>query len=87
MSQIERLLEKLCAEQTPANFRYSELKKVMAHFGYIESNKGATSESRVKFYNPQTGATLGLRKPHPEDTLARVYIRQIVKFLKENGHL
>ena len=58
MGKIDTLLDKLCAKPTPANFRYADLRTVMAHFGYVESNKGATSGSRVKFYHPETKAAL-----------------------------
>ena len=69
MAKMDTLLDKLCAKPTPANFRFSDLRKVMAHFGYLESNKGSTSGSRVKFYNPDTKAVLLLHKPHPGDEM------------------
>ena len=48
MARIDTLLDKLCMKPTPADFRFSDLRKIMAYFGYLESNKGATSGSRVK---------------------------------------
>ena len=47
MSKVENLIVKLCSTPTPADFRYSDVKKIMAYFGYVESNEGATSGSRV----------------------------------------
>lgn len=87
MSQIDALLAKLCAKPTPSDFRYSDLKRVMAHFGYLEYTKGATSGSRVKFYDPQTGVAFLMHKPHPKDELAKAAVDAAVDFLKENGHL
>ena len=43
MAKIDTLLDKLCTKPTPADFRFSDLRKIMTYFGYLESNKGATS--------------------------------------------
>ena len=69
MAKIDTLLDKLCTKPTPADFRFSDLRKIMTYFGYLESNKGATSGSRVKFYHPETQAVLLLHKPHPRKEL------------------
>ena len=87
MGKIDTLPDKLCAKPTPADFRYSDFRKVMAHFGYLESNKGATSGSRVKFYHPETKAALILHKPHPGDEMVKASVDSVVTFLKEHGHL
>lgn len=84
---METLIEKLCRKPTPADFHYSDLKKIMAHFGYVESTKGATSGSRVKFYHPVTKAVLLLHKPHPGDTMVKASVEQAVAFLKEKGDI
>ena len=85
MSRIETLMKKLCVEPTPADFRYSELKRVMSHFGYIESNQGATSGSRL--FHPETKAVLMLHKPHPGGEMSKASVDSVVRFLKERGHL
>ena len=59
----------------------------MNHFGYEESNKGATSGSRVRFYNPETGAMVSLHKPHPGDQMVKGSVESVVKFLKEHDHV
>ena len=87
MSKTENLLAKLCRKPTPADFRYSDLKKILSSFGYVESTKGATSGSRVKFYHPETGAILLLHKPHPGDIMVKGAVESVVAFLKENGHI
>lgn len=87
MAKIDTAIEKLCARPTPADFKFSDLRKVMNHFGYLESNKGATSGSRVKFYNPETKAVLLLHKPHPGDEMVKAAVDSVVKFLKEHGHI
>lgn len=87
MSKVDTLIRKLCQKPTPADFRYSDLKKVMAYFGYVESNKGATSGSRVRFYNPETGAMVMLHKPHPGDQMVKGAVESVVEFLREHGHI
>lgn len=87
MSKVETLIRKLCQKPTPADFRYSDLKKVMAYFGYVESNKDATSGSRVRFYNPETGAMVMLHKPHPGDQMVKGAVESVVEFLREHGHI
>ena len=87
MSRIDTLLNKLCGKPTPANFRFSELRKVMSYFGYLESNKGATSGSRVKFYHRSSGSLLLIHKPHPGDEMVKAAVDSVVRFLKEHGHI
>ena len=87
MGKIDSLLGKMQAKPTPANFKYSDVRTVMKHFGYIESNKGATSGSRVKFYNSEMGTILLLHKPHPGDEMPKTALESVVKFLKEHGHI
>lgn len=87
MSRIDTLLDKLCMKPTPSGFRFSDLQRVMSHFGYLESNKGATSGSRVKFYHPETKAILLLHKPHPGDVMPKAAVDTVVKFLKEHGDI
>ena len=87
MGKIDTLIAMLCAKPTPANFRYSDLRTVMVHFGYAESNKGATSGSRVKFYHPETKAAIMLHKPHPGDETVKSSVDSVVIFLKEHGHI
>ena len=82
MAKIDTLLDKLCTKPTPADFRFSDLRKIMTYFGYLESNKGATSGSRVKFYHPETQAVLLLHKPHPGDEMAKAAVDSVVKFLR-----
>lgn len=87
MSKIDNLVKKICQKPTPADFRYSDVKKILESFGYIESNKGATSGSRVKFFHPITKAAILLHKPHPGDQMVKAAVEMVVRFLKEQGHI
>lgn len=87
MSKVDTLLAKLCKKPTPADFRYSDLKKIMAAFGYKEYTKGKTSGSRVMFYHPETKAVFQMHKPHPGDEMKKASVEDAVDFLKEHGHI
>ena len=82
VSQIEKLIEKLLSN--PKGFKFSELQKVMAHYGYIEDTAGKTSGSVVSFVSSRS---ITIHKPHPGDELPSWAIRKVVAFLKEEGKL
>ena len=83
MSQIEKLIEKLLSK--PKRFKYSELQKVMTHFGYIEDSAGKTSGSVVSFVGSARSITI--HKPHPGDEMPLWAVKRAVVFLKEEGRL
>lgn len=87
MATIDALLDKLCRKPTPADFKFSDVRRIMSHFGYSMSNKGATSGSRVRFYSQETEGSLMLHKPHPGDQMPRAAVDAVVDFLKEYGHI
>ena len=87
MSKVDTLIKKLCQKPTPADFRYSDLRKIMAYFGYVESNKGATSGSRVRFYNPENKASMMLHKPHPGNIIKTYAMKQVLNDLIEAGFI
>ena len=53
MGSKEKLIERFC--KLPKDFTYEETLKLLSSYGYNEHNKGATSGSRVRFKNEQTG--------------------------------
>ena len=54
MGSKEKLLERF--KKKPKDFTYEETVSLLAHFGYSEYQKGATSGSRVRFKNDSTGS-------------------------------
>jgi len=76
MSQIEKLIEKL--KNKPTDFEYSELKRIMEHFGYIE-NEGAGSRKR---FIDDEGNTLTLHKPHKPPQLMPYQVKEAVDHLE-----
>ena len=59
----------------------------MGKMGYIESNKGKTSGSRVSFYNPETKSFFYTHKPHPEKELQDYIIKDLIKHLRKEGKI
>jgi hypothetical protein len=83
VGQIDKLILKL--KNNPKNFKYSELCKVMSHFGYAEDNAGKTSGSVVSFIGHDRSVTI--HKPHPSDELPPWVIKKVARFLKEGGNI
>ena len=83
MSKFDKLLERFLSK--PKDFTYQELKSLLNGFGYIESNKGKTSGSRVSFIKNDSMHIIMLHKPHPNNELKRYQIDLIIEELKEQG--
>jgi hypothetical protein len=83
MTKHTKLLSRFLSK--PKDFDYSELKKLLAGFGYTESNLGKTSGSRVGFVNMENGNIIRLHKPHPDNTLKIYQVEQIIDYLKQKG--
>ena len=78
--QQKRLLEKA------KDYKWSELKSLLASMGYRESNVGRTSGSRVRFVH-ETYAPIILHKPHPKPVLKMYQVKQVIEQLKKEGLL
>ena len=83
MSKDEKLLKRLLAR--PKNFTYTELKKLLVSLGYIESQSGKTSGSRVAFIDKKANHIIRLHKPHPRNELKQYQIDQVIEELKTRG--
>lgn len=79
MSKKEKLIARLLSR--PADFRYDEARTLLEQLGFVESNKGRTSGSRVEFVR---GAdALLLHKPHPSGELKSYQIKQLIESLRQ----
>lgn len=76
MSQIEKLIEKL--KNKPKDFEYSDLRRIMEHFGYTEKD-GASSRKR---FIDASGNTLSLHKPHKPPQLMPYQVKEAVEHLE-----
>jgi hypothetical protein len=78
MSKTEKLIVRLLLQ--PKDFTYSELKTVLAFWGYKEVQGEG---SRVCFYRETH--KIKLHKPHPGNTLKRYQIELIIDELTKKG--
>lgn len=80
MTKIDKLIERLLS--IPKDMEYSELVKILNHFGYVETTKGKTSGSRVMFIHDEVNTPIRLHKPHPRPILKEYVIKQVIDELK-----
>lgn len=85
MGTKEKLVERF--KKLPKDFTYEETLKLLSIFGYYEHNKGATSGSRVRFKNEQTGQYIDIHKPHPGSIMKEWMMKTIYQHLKSNGFI
>lgn len=82
MSKIQKLIDRFL--ECPKDLTYQEMVKILMHFGYKEEQKAG---SRVRFLQEETKHIIRVHKPHPENYFKTVYIKEIIKNLKEKGVL
>lgn len=81
MGTKEKLIERL--KRLPNDFTFDEAERLLIQLGYIKSNKGKTSGSRVMFYK-SGGTPLFLHRPHPQKELKGYAIKQLLSELIKN---
>ncbi len=79
MSKKEKLIAKLL--RRPKDFSWNEITSLLISLGYAEIKTGRTGGSRRRFIH-QTASTITLHKPHPQNTLKRYAIDQILDVLQ-----
>jgi len=83
MSKKEKLTSRLISR--PKDFEFSEAKSLLELHGYIMSNSGKTSGSRVSFIRGQK--VFRMHKPHPRKELLAYQIKELIDELKQEGLL
>ncbi|MBR5924318.1 MAG: type II toxin-antitoxin system HicA family toxin [Bacteroidales bacterium] len=83
MGTKEKLLERL--KRLPTDFTFDEAERLLTLFGYVKSNKGKTSGSKVMFIDGQNRKIL-LHKPHPGNVLKKYALKEILDKLFRNGN-
>ena len=66
MSTKDKLIERF--KKQPKDFTFNELVKLLCGLGFVISNKGKTSGSRVRFKNETLKIIIDLHKPHTQGT-------------------
>jgi len=80
MSRDGKLIKRLLSR--PNDFTYNELRSLLSHLGYVETQSGKTSGSRVVFINEKDKHIIRLHKPHPGNELKKYQIDQLIEELK-----
>jgi hypothetical protein len=77
----EKLIERL--KNNPKDFTFDEMQTALKSLGFVMSNKGKTSGSRVLFL--KGNIPIILHKPHPRKELLDYQIKHVLEILqKEN---
>lgn len=84
MGTKEKLIERL--KQLPKDFTFDEAERLLTSFGYIKSNKGKTSGSKVIFIDDHNRKIL-LHRPHPGNTIKSYALKEIMDKLTRNGNI
>lgn len=84
MGTKEKLIERF--KRLPSDFTFDELERLLSFFGYVKSNKGKTSGSRV-IYKNEAGRPIMLHKPHPGNIVKGYALKQVRDELVEAGLL
>jgi hypothetical protein len=82
MTQVEKLVERF--KKVNSGFKYAELVRLLAHFGYEEQSAGKTSGSRMRFINADKDI-ISIHRPHPGDEMKSYAIRQVRQALVDRG--
>ena len=81
MGKKEKLIERL--KNNPKDFTFGEMRTALESLGFVMSNKGKTSGSRVLFL--KGNIPIILHKPHPRKELLEYQIKYVLEILqKEN---
>lgn len=84
MGKKDKLRERFLT--LPSDFTFDEMQSLLAGFGYVKSDKGRTSGSRVIFKNGDKRPIM-LHKPHPGNIVKSYAMKQVYEDLKEAGYI
>ena len=85
MGKLEKAKKRL--KNIPKDYTYDEARALLLNLGFMESNKGKTSGSRVKFYRLSDGEIFLLHKPHPSNVMIYKNIVGLINFLTRIGEI
>lgn len=84
MGTKEKLLERFM--RLPSDFTFDEVESLLRIWGFEKCDKGRTSGSRVIFKNADKRPIM-LHKPHPQKTLKKYAMKQLMEELMEMGFI
>lgn len=84
MGTKEKSIERF--KNRPKDFTFDEMEKLPFIFGYVKSDKGKTSGSRVIYRNGNKRPVM-LHKPHPGNMIKSYAMKQVLNDLTEAGFI
>lgn len=84
MGTKEKLIERF--KNQPKDFTFDEMEKLLFIFGYVKSDKGKTSGSRVIYKNGNKRPIM-LHKPHLGNIIKSYAMKQVLNDLTEAGFI
>ncbi len=85
MSRHDQTLICIAAKPVPASIKWAKIKSLLLYLGYEQIKTGKTGGSRRKFYHKEKNDLIICHKPHPEPTVDKGCLSDIVQHLRENG--
>ena len=85
MNKKEKLIKRF--KTLPRDFTFDEVVSLFQGYGFELANKGATSGSRIKFYNADDQNAYIMHKPHPSNIIKGYIMRDILNFLIKNNYI
>lgn len=81
MSKKEKLIKRL--KSKPKDFTFEETEALLLLLGFVKSNKGKTSGSRVLF--DRNGIPFDIHKPHPRNEIPMYQVMKMLQLLEKEG--
>ena len=85
MNKKEKLIKRF--RTLPRDFTFEEVVSLFQNFGFELENKGATSGSRIKFYNEADQNAYIMHRPHPSNIIKGYMMRDILNFMMKNNYI
>lgn len=85
MNKRDKLIKRF--KTLPRDFTFDEVESLFMGYGFELVNKGATSGSRIKFYNKTDQIAYIMHKPHPTNIIKGYIMRDILNFLLKNNYI
>ena len=85
MNKRDKLIKRF--KTLPRDFTFDEVESLFMGYGFELKNKGATSGSRIKFYNKADQIAYVMHKPHPTNIIKGYIMRDILNFLLKNNYI
>ena len=85
MNKKEKLIKRF--RTLPRDFTFEEVVTLFHSCGFTLENKGATSGSRVRFYNKEDQNAYIMHKPHPGNIIKGYLMRDILNYLLKNNYI